>query len=153
MALTAGEDRTAFLDDLFDDEIFQDLDKAWYAMHRTLANYPQDFEGLDDEIDAKHGTYPLKLAIYGGQDIYPDDDGSWILRLIEPDQIADLVQAMEALDEKSFRQKYWATSSEEIFPEYGEEDLEYTFAYFGEARDFLKRMVGTGRTVIFLADQ
>lgn len=73
--------------------------------------------------------------------------------MIEPHQIADLVQAMEALDEETLKKKYWETSSEEILPEYGEEDLEYTLGHFEGARDFLKRIVGTGRTVIFLADQ
>lgn len=153
MALTTGADRAAYLDEQFDDEFFQDLDKAWYTIHRTLTNYPPDYDGLDDDIDAQYGTYPLKLAIFGGQELNIDDDRGWILRLIEPDQIADLVQAIEELDEETLKKKYWATSSEEILPEYGEEDLEYTLGYLEGARDFLKRMVGTSRTVIFLADQ
>ncbi|PJI44317.1 DUF1877 family protein [Ferrovibrio sp.] len=153
MALTTGADRAEYLNEIFDEVPYQDLDKAWYTIHRALANYPSDPYGLSDEMDAQYASYPLKLAIYGGQDINVDGDDGWILRLIEPHQIADLVQAMEGLDEESLKQKYWASNSLESHCEYGEDDLEYTLGYFEEARDFLKQMAGTGRTVIFLADQ
>lgn len=153
MALTTGADRAEYLNDQFDDEFFQDLDKAWYTIHRALGNYPSDPYGLSDEMDAQYASYPLKLAIYGGQDINIDGDDGWILRLIEPHQIADLVHAMDAQDEESLKQKYWASNSLQSHYEYGEDDLEYTLGYFEGARDFLRRMIGTGRTVVFLADQ
>jgi hypothetical protein len=153
MALATGRERADYLDELYDDATFQTLDKAWYVMHRCLANYPNEDYGLDDEKDAKYGTYPLKLAVYGGQDINIDNDDGWIMRLIEPHQLPDLARAMDAIDDKAFAERYWASSSEEANIEHGEEDLEYTLAYFSEARDFFKRMNDTGRTIVFLADQ
>lgn len=60
---------------------------------------------------------------------------------------------MQKIDQKEFASRYWKSASESIYPEFGEEDLEYTWADFTEARDFLARIAGPGRSVVFLADQ
>lgn len=39
------------------------------------------------------------------------------------------------------------------WPEYGEEDFEFMWGWFQPLRDYFTRMAGTGRSVIFTADQ
>jgi hypothetical protein len=39
------------------------------------------------------------------------------------------------------------------WPEYGEEDFEYTWGWFQDMRGFFERVAGGGRAVIFTADQ
>ena len=116
-------------------------------------------EPLRPDLTDQHGSYPLKIAIYGGGDINygggdinDDSDENWLIFLKDTKQVEDLSAAMDVIDEAWLSERYWSTSSAEIFPEYGEEDREYTREYFTAARDFLKRMAAESRAVVFIAD-
>lgn len=147
------DDKIEYWDsECYSDESYCDLDKAWDAIHRCLGAYPPGVEFFEDELVQANGTYPLKRAILGGRNLVTDGDYSWIIRLIEPHHIAELVEALEPIDEAWFSGKYW-THCRDAWPEYGEEDRQYTWAYFQEARDFLRRHVGTGHSILFMADQ
>ena len=87
----------------------------------------------------------------GGKKIL-DDEGNYIIRLIAPNEVVDIAAALEPIDKKEMRERYFK-HCKGAWPEYGEEDSEYIWEYFNEVRDFFKRMAGNGRTVIFTADQ
>jgi hypothetical protein len=149
-ALPNGDDRYFFcVDEQWDaigEEFRLDLDKAWDGIHRCLAQGTPNSRQLDTEW----GTYPLNLPILGGKDLC--DDPEYLVFLIEPAQIRDLNAAMREITEERFAQLYWK-HCEGAWPEYGEEDLGYCWAYFQEMRDFFARVEPTGRTVVFTADQ
>lgn len=153
LALPAAQDRADYLDDLFDEQTWQDLDKAWYCIHRCLCNYPPEEEWITEELTNARGRYPLTHAICGGHDLNKEEDPSWIIYLKDRKQHSELVAALEPIDEAWLSERYWATGSEKTFPEYGEDDRGYTWAYFDEGRAFLKRMLEEGRSVVFMADQ
>jgi hypothetical protein len=66
--------------------------------------------------------------------------------------VIDLAAALKPIDKEWFSQKYWV-HCKDAYPEYGEDDLGYTWAYFEELRDFIARMAGNGRSIIFTVDQ
>lgn len=134
-------------------------DKAWDAIHRCLSEFPPDtpnFYPVEPEYGAyalpeDHGTYPLKLCVLGGKKLH-DNEHDYFIRLIEPDEVEDLVPALNAIDETELRTRFYKYC-EGTWTEYGEEGFEYVWEYFEMLRDFFARMAGNGRAVIFTASQ
>lgn len=127
----------------WDEENLQETDKAWDAIHRCLTDHPPD----TPELESDRGEYPLKLCVLGGEAVVEDSDG-YTVRLVKADQVPDLVAALDPIDEKWLAGKYHACCKG-AWPEYGEEDLEYTWENFIELREFFRRAAKKGRGVIF----
>jgi hypothetical protein len=143
----------------WDERYLVETDKAWDAIHRCLGEFPPDtpwFYPVDPKHGAyalaeDHGSYPLRLCVLGGKKIM-DDEENYFIRLIRPDEVIDIAAALEPIDKKAMRDRYFK-HCKGAWPEYGEEDSEYTWEYFQEVRDFFRRMAGNGRSIIFTADQ
>jgi hypothetical protein len=148
-ALPNAEDRYFYVEELSDvvgEGFWQDLDKAWDAIHRCLTKAPPNSEFLDSHA----GEYPLKLCILGGKEL--GDDTDYIVHLIEPDELADVAAALQGITEGQFAELYWK-HCKDAWPEYGETDLGYSWSYFEAMRDFFARVAPAGRAVVFSADQ
>ncbi len=157
------QERAFFLKEKIEHEGDRDFlvvtDKAWDAMHRCLSPFPPDtpwFYPVDPSHGAyalpeDHGSEPLKLCVLGGKRLMESEE-QYFIRLIEPEQVIDLVPALQAIDRSTMKALYFK-HCKGAWPEYGEEDFEYTWDYFEDVRDFFARMAGNGRAVIFTADQ
>jgi len=137
-----------------EDEWFVETDKAWDAMHRCLGEFPPDTPYMWPEKEAgswalpeNHGSYPLKIAVLGGKAL-DENRSDFFLRLIESEQLPDLVEAIDKIDEDDMRERYFK-HCKGAWPEYGEEDFGYTWAYFEEVRDFFREMKDKGRAILF----
>jgi hypothetical protein len=142
---------------------WQETDKAWEAIHRCLAEIPPppppapgeepDYWDLPADA-ATRGPYPLKLAILGGRDIYAadSDEPDYFVHLVEPHEVKDLAAALAPIRREWMRAKY-LHHCDGAYPEFGDEDFEYTWGWFEALREFYIRMAAEGRTVIFLVDQ
>jgi len=162
-ARKTDEDRIDYvkeeIEEAWEEEYLQQTDKAWDAIHRCLGDWPPDtpwFYPVRPESGAfalpeDHGTYPLKLCVLGGKKLV-ENEYEYFIRLIEPHEVTDIVPAMRAIDKDQLREKYF-THCRGAWPEYGEEDFEYTWEYFELLRDYFSRMAGNGRSIIFTADQ
>lgn len=147
------------IEEVWDEEHLQETDKAWDAMHRCLSEWPPhtpNFYPVDPkygtyDLPENHGTYPLKLCVLGGRRLM-DDESNYFMRLIEPTAVRDIAQALQGLEKEWMRGKYFK-HCEGQWPEYGEEDFEYTWEWFQGVRDFFIRVAPTGRSVLFTADQ
>lgn len=147
------------IEEPWDRNHLQETDKAWDAIHRSLSEWPANtphFYPVTPEHGAyalpeDHGSYPLKLAVLGGKRLQESED-SYFIRLIEPSEVVNLVPALKAIAKDDLRTRYFR-HCKGAWPEYGEEDFEYTWEYFELLRDFFEKMAGNGRTVIFTVDQ
>lgn len=136
------------IENAWDHEFLKQTDKAWDAIHRSLSEWPADtpnFYPVPPEHGAyalpeDHGTYPLKLAVLGGKRLQ-ESEYDYFIRLVEPNEVIDLVPALKAIDEDNLRARYFK-HCKGAWPEYGEEDFEYTWEYFEMLRDFFERMSG-----------
>jgi hypothetical protein len=141
------------------EEFVVESDKAWDGIHRCLGEFPPDtpwFYPVNPESGAHarvedYGSEPLRLAVLGGKKIM-DDESQYFIRLVRPEQVADIAAAMKALDREQMHERYFR-HCKGAWPEYGEEDFGYIWDYFKEIRDFYGRMVGNGRYVVSTADQ
>lgn len=162
-ALAGEDDRIDYvqehIEELWDRAFLQETDKAWDAIHRCLGDFPPDtpwFYPVDPARGAyalpeDHGRYPLKLCVLGGKRLI-EDESRYFIRLIEPYEVLDIVPALRPIDKAWLTDKYFR-HCKGAWPEYGEEDVEYTWEYFELLRDFFARMAGNGRSIIFTADQ
>lgn len=149
-SLASDEDRIEFVNELMEewnDDLMCGTDKAWDAIHRCLTESPPNTENMS----AEYGTYPLRLCIMGGKKLTTPNT-THFLYLIEPHEVDDIAKALAPIDEASMKEKY-RIHCRGAWPEYGEDDMEYTWEYFQAMRDFFVRVAGTGRAVIFNADQ
>ncbi len=141
------------------DEFAVESDKAWDGIHRCLGEFPPDtpwFYPVDPESGAHarvedYGSEPLRLAVLGGKKIM-DDESRYFIRLVRPDQVGAIAEAMEALDREQMRDRYFR-HCKGAWPEYGEEDFEYIWEYFQEICEIYKKMAGNSRFIVFTADQ
>ena len=163
LAQEDDESRVTFLiekiEGSWDEEYLQETDKAWDAMHRCFSDWPpgvSHFYPVDPkygsyDLPENHGSYPLKLCVLGGRKLMADES-YYFIRLIEPAEVRDVAQALRGIDRDWLRAKYFK-HCEGAWPEYGEDDFEYTWAWLQGVQEFFARVAPTGRSVIFTADQ
>jgi len=162
LGLSSDEEKYMYLNELdehYDQRYVQDTEHAWDPIHRCLGDFPPNTEYFYAPTSDKasyalpedHGSPPLKWCILGGKRVSEDDRFAFI-RLIEPQQVEALAEAMAGLDEAWLRDKYFE-HCRGAWPEFGEDDFGYTLGHFEELRDWFARMAGNGRSVVFSADQ
>jgi hypothetical protein len=117
-------------------------DKAWDAMHRTLADGQLSWDG---------GTYPLNHTILAGELLYTKPD--YIMSLKSPAQVRDIAAALLAVAEVDFRQRYFAIDARSYGSAASAEDFGYTWEWFQGVRELYTRAAQEGRFVLFTADQ
>jgi hypothetical protein len=130
------------VEETWDKEHLAETDKAWDAIHRALT---------DGTLAPAAGSYPLNRAILGGRHLHQGDD--YIVALVSKNEVGDVADALSKIDERAFRERYRQLVPKDYAPEYGDEDLAYSWAYFQEVVTLYARAQGAGRAVIFTVDQ
>jgi hypothetical protein len=123
------------------------LDKAWYGIDCCLHHLVEELH--DPALAAGADRCAL-----GGRPLTDGED--WIVTLWQPAKVRAAVPILAAVTEATMRRAYTAWDAEETreYPEYGdEEDFQYVWAYFQDAREFAAEAAGAGRAVLFIADQ
>lgn len=146
LAFETDEGRMAYVEEIeeaWEEDNLQETNKAWDAIHRCLTDHPPKLP----ELESNRGEYPLNLCILGGRPVIDDDLGS-IIMLIEADEVRDLANALDSIEKEWMAKKYY-TYCNGAWPEYGEEDLGYTWEYFVELREFFRAAATKGLCVIF----
>jgi hypothetical protein len=126
----------------WDEQYLAETDKAWDAIHRALG---------DGSLDPEGGSSPTKRAILGGQHLHGGDD--YIVALVTRDDVPAVARALAAIDDAELRRRYEQVVPRDYAAEYGDEDREYTVAYFRAVADLYARAAKAGRAVIFTVDQ
>lgn len=121
-----------------------ETDKSWDTIHRCLT---------DGKLGWDNGEYPLKLCIFGGEQLYEGDD--YVVSLILPHEVKDLARAMKQVTKKWMRTRYDAIDPQDY--DYGlhmgEEDWEYTWGFFKALVEFFDKAAKANRAVIFTVSQ
>ena len=142
-------ERLEYLQEVLEPEYFNnqperkaESDKAWDAMHRTLAGGELKWEG---------GDYPLNHFVLCGEPLYSDSD--YIVSLKTPEQVRDVAAVLPGITEAEFRTRYFAIPPTSYGFPLSESDFAYTWEWFQDVRDFWLRAAAEGRYVLFTADQ
>ena len=147
------------IDERYDTPFAQETDKAWDDIHRCLGEFPPDAEYFypveADEgtfaLPEDHGTYPLKLCVLGGRKILAREY-DYIIRMIDPDDVAAVAEALKPLDADWFLERYQRYCGDEL-SELDDEEVGYALGWFAELQQYFARMAGNGRSVVFFVDQ
>ena len=130
------------IEDEWDKEWLYQTDKAWDAIHRTLT---------DGNLTFKNGTFPLRAAILGGEQLYNGEN--YIVSLVRPNDVGAVVSALSDVDKDRLRSGYSRIKSSDYQGVINEEDFEYTWDWFDGLADFYRKAALDGRAVIFTVDQ
>jgi len=148
-AIEDEQERLEHLQEVIEEDYFSNheeylaqSDKAWDAMHRTLADGRLTWDG---------GEYPLNHVVLGGELLYTESD--YIMSLKTPQQVRDIAAALPGITESEFRRRYFAIHAGSYGVPLSEEDFGYTWDWFQGVRELYLRAAKEGRYVLFSADQ
>jgi len=151
----SDEERIDYIKEVIEEEwnegFLVESDKAWDAIHRCLGEVPPEVYSLwplRDEDGSYvspdvYGEYPLKLCMLGGKQLIKNEE-EYFIRLVEPREVVDLVPALNLIDKAEFKHRYFKYC-DDVWPEFGEEDCEYSWAYFKEIHNFFMAFAFCGR--------
>lgn len=152
LAVDGNEARAEFVREVLEENWEQNFgtetEKAWDAIHRCLTGQPASQEMLDSTA----GSYPLNRVIMGGKNLTSDDYMDYIIRLVDKSEVPDVARAIEPITEKWMRDAYHK-HCKGAWPEYGDDDCEYTWVMFEPLKQFFLRAAELERHVLFSADQ
>lgn len=120
-----------------------EVDQAWDALHRCLG-------GGTLRLGRQSGS-PLELAVLGGEHRYEGEE--YVVARVLADQVAGVAAALAEVDEAWLRGRYDAIDPDDYEGVLGDEDLEFTWNYLKDMREFYQRAAEAGRSVIFTVDQ
>lgn len=136
------------IEDRWDTDWLQQMDKSWDAVHRCLGN---------GTLAVSQSATSAK-AVLGGQHLSSRSD--WIVSYLAVSMVPKVAEALEPFAEVEFRRRYFSLRKKFLwfdFTDYdgplNEEDFEYTWAYFEEMRTFFGKAAKAKRAVIFTVDQ
>jgi len=130
------------IEEAWDEDNLAESDKAWDAMHRVLTDGQLEFGDPDQ---------PLSLCVLGPRQLHEDDD--YLVSLVLPAEVTAVAKALEGVSEEWFRQQYETVVPKDYSPEYGPEDLEYTWSNFQDVRQLFRKAAERKRAVVFSVAQ
>jgi hypothetical protein len=134
------------LDEQYLDDHCCELQKAWDAMHRCLADGTLDWTG---------GSHPLNKTILGTESLHKEDD--YIICVKDPIWVKEIARALMPLTKDWLQKCYEAMDDDYLGWEWTDsdrkEDFEITWGFLEEARKFYGAAAQEGRAVVFKVDQ
>lgn len=130
------------LEDAWVETNLAESDKAWEAIHRVLT---------DGNLEFGNGDYPLSHCILGPRQLYKCDD--YIISLALAAEVRDIAAVLNNVTEEWFGNRYWSVVPSDYSPNYGQEDLEYSWGYFKGICSFFHAAAENGLAAIFTVDQ
>ncbi len=146
--LTAGSDQAVLqivqddIEERWEQDWLYQSDKAWDAIHRCLTNGTLDPDG---------GSYPLKLAILSGTQLYLGDD--YVVSLVTSDKVKDVSKGLADIDQQWLKARYDAIEQDAYGSPKSEEDWTYIWGNFLGLVPFFQKAAAADRNVIFTVDQ
>jgi hypothetical protein len=131
------------LEDAWDWDWLCEVDKAWDAIHRCLADGTLAL--------GRQSGHPLELVVLGGGHHYEGDD--YVVAHVRADEVTGVAAALAEVSEAWLRERYDAIDPDDYQGVLDDEDFDYTWTYLQDVRDFYKRAAAAGRSVIFTVDQ
>ncbi|MDJ0976056.1 MAG: YfbM family protein [Planctomycetota bacterium] len=128
------------IEERWDTDWLDETDSAWDAMHRCLG---------DGTLGP--GSPPLGQCVLGGRHLHEGRD--YIVSYLSPAEVQEVAAALEGIDEAWMRAQFARLASTDYEGEMDEADFEYTWSYFGGARELYRKAAQAGRSMVFTVSQ
>lgn len=139
---------TEEIEERWDEPWLQEMDKSWDAIHRCLGD--GSLRNSQPSLTAK--------AILGGRQLSSRSD--WVVSFLDAAEVRQVAAALTPLDEPEFRRRYFGLKKKFLWfdltayeGEIGEQDFEYSWAYFEDMRRLFAKAAAAGRPMVFTVDQ
>jgi hypothetical protein len=116
------------VEEAWDEDNLAECDKAWDAMHRLLT---------DGTLEVGNGSEPLCHCVLGPNQLHDGDE--YIVSLVAPEKVKQVALALAEITQTSFAERYRTVVPRDYAPEYGDEDLEYTWENFRSVRELYQK--------------
>jgi hypothetical protein len=136
---------TEEIEERWDEEWLQQMDKSWDAIHRCLGD--GSLRNSQSLVSAK--------AVLGGRQLSSRND--WVVSYLTGEEVKAVVRAIADIDEAELRRRYFGLKKKKFLwfdrTEYegpiGEEDFEYSWSYFTEMRRLFVKAATANRAMVF----
>lgn len=128
------------IEEEWDEARLCETDKAWDAIHRSLVGGPLEDDGS-----------VLSKCVLGGRQLHRGDE--YLISYRSASDVSDVTAALESIDKAWMLERYREVGSHGYAGPSGEDDFEYTWAYFDALREFYRDAARAGRAVLFSVDQ
>ena len=128
------------IEDRWDQEWLVETDKAWDAIHRCLT-----------DGTLSYGPTPSHKCVLGSGSLHEGEE--YIVNLLEPDEVQQVILAIRDIDEPFLRRSYFAIDPDDYDQPPSEEDFGYTWDNFRDLREFFEKAARHDRAVVFTVDQ
>ena len=81
------------------------------------------------------------------------EGNSYMVSLVSPEEAKAVAEALRPITAEWFHERYVTVVPKDYAPEYGSEDLEYTWSWFQGVRELYEKAAERGRAVLFTVDQ
>jgi hypothetical protein len=131
------------IEEAWDHKHLIETDKGWDAIHRCLTgdNTPRG------RLNPRKGSYPLKLCIIGGKQLYRGSD--YTIALVRPDQVPKVASALVTVDEAWLRERFFALDERACGYPISEDVFSYVCSCFRGVPELFARAGKEGRAVVF----
>lgn len=130
------------VEEAWDEDNLVECDKAWDALHRALT---------DGRLLWANGSYPLNQVVLGSTSLHEGD--TYLVSYVPANAVADVAAALEGVSIEWFRKRYHDVVPRDYAPDYGDQDLEYTWSWFEGVRELYLKAAERKRAVVFTVDQ
>ena len=90
-------------------------------------------------------------CVLGPRQLHDGDD--YIVSLLSPEEVRDVAKALDPVTAEWFEERYSTVVPKDHAPEYGQDDLDYTWSNIQAVKALFQKAAGSGRAVIFTVDQ
>ena len=127
------------IEERWDTDWLAEVDKAWDAIHRCLGDGSLDV--TDD---------PLSKFVLGGRQLTGEDN--YTVSYLAAAEVREVAAASAAISESWMHGRYDKLVSTDYDGPHGEDDRQYTWENFVDARRLFEKAAAAGRSMIFTVD-
>ncbi len=130
------------IEEAWDEEHLTEIDKAWDAIHRSLAGGQLDMYRKD----------PLTMCVLGGKQLHSRTD-RYIVAFKTASEVQEIARAITDITPDVIRERFAKIVAAGYEGPADDEDREYTVGHFEETQEFYRKAAAENRAVIFTVDQ
>jgi len=137
----------ADLEEDWDEDWLQDVEDAWDAIHRCLA---------DGSLRCKSGAV-LEKCVLGGRQLHKGLE--YTASYLTPAEVKQIARELQPITRDGFRERYFALKKRSLFNPYGYErpidqkGFETAWTYLIATRIFFQKVAQAGMGMVFTVDR
>lgn len=129
------------IEEKWDEGWLVSTDQAWDPIHRCLT---------DGMLGSENGTYPDKMTVIGGRQLYTGDD--YLIAYVAPKEVEDVAASLAGKTKQAMHDIYFKIDPDDYGESLSEAGFDSMWGHFEMLRAFFAKAAGAKRPVVFTVD-